>query len=341
MRAVPSRAAWWGSMVRIACQLGVLRAALGIDCVHAQPPPIDPPAARAFISNQGSHDVSVIELPSGREVRRLPVAAGPAGVAVDARHGQVYITSPDGRALTAFDTRTLQRRGEVQLGGGPVAIAVDREGEHIYISDWYQNQVLMIRAGTLEVERRINVGRVPAGLAVAPDGRRVYVAERDENRIAVIDTQSGTVIAHVAVGEHPFGLALDESGQRLFAVNVLSNNVTRIETDSLTASATIAVGNSPYCAVVAPDGRVFVSNQHGDSVSVIDGATARLLQTLAVGAYPEGIAVDDHALYVVSWMDEELEVFDLHSLSPILHVATGRNSRGFGAFLWRPVVPQP
>jgi len=37
---------------------------------------------------------------------------------------------------------------------------------------------------------------------------------------------------------------------------------------------------------------------------------------------------------VVSWMEEELDVIDLQTLKIIRRIPAGKNSRGFGRFMW-------
>jgi YVTN family beta-propeller protein len=141
------------------------------------------------------------------------------------------------------------------------------------------------------------------------------------------------------VGQHPFGLAINASGEMLVAVNVQTNDVSLIDTVLLHEKAKVSVGISPYCAVFSEDGRVFVTNQHSDSVSVIDVASSKMIKTIMVGAFPEGIEIDHGLLFVVSWMEEELDVIDLQTLKIIRRIPAGKNSRGFGQFIWSGIPP--
>ncbi len=292
----------------------------------------------AFITNQGSHDVSVVDLRSGVERQRITVAAGPAGVAVDGVHGRAYVTSPDGRALTEIPVRQPGRQRVLALEGGPVGIALDALRERIYVADWFGNQLLVVDVQAWQIVQRIALGHVPAGVAVSPDGGRVYVAERDDDTVAVIGVPENRVLTRIAVGHHPFGLALDRTGRQLFAVNVLSNDVSVIDLQAAVPQtvATVPVGQTPYCAVWTDDQRLWVTNQHGDSVSVIDLASRRVIATIATGAFPEGIDVDGGRVLVVSWMDEELDVIDRVTLQVTRRIGLGHNSRGFGQFVWHP-----
>ena len=101
--------------------------------------------------------------------------------------------------------------------------------------------------------------------------------------------------------------------------------------------ATVKVGKAPYGAALAADGALlYVTNQHADSVSVIDAGTLRVLSTLDGFAYPEGVAAHGERVYVVNWMDDNVSVLDARSGRALGTIATGQNSRGFGAFIGAP-----
>ena len=51
----------------------------------------------AYITNQGSHDVSVIDLASQQVVATVPVGRSPAGVVASSRAGKVFVSNPDSK----------------------------------------------------------------------------------------------------------------------------------------------------------------------------------------------------------------------------------------------------
>jgi YVTN family beta-propeller protein len=104
--------------------------------------------------------------------------------------------------------------------------------------------------------------------------------------------------------------------------------------------ATVKVGSAPYGAALANGGRLlYVTNQHGDSVSVIDADSLQVLRTLDGFGYPEGIAAEGDRVYVVNWMDDCVSVLDAASGASLARIPTGSNSRGFGAFIGAPLGP--
>jgi YVTN family beta-propeller protein len=126
---------------------------------------------------------------------------------------------------------------------------------------------------------------------------------------------------------------------------VQSNDVSVVDVRNLdrpVVLATVAVGKAPYGATLAAAGTLlYVTNQHDDTVSVVDAATLRPLRTLTGFGYPEGIAAFGGKVYVVNWMDDALSVLDAASGRLLTTVATGRNSRGFGDFIGQPDPTPP
>jgi YVTN family beta-propeller protein len=303
-------------------------------------------APYAYITNQGSHDVSVVDLASDRVVATVPVGRSPAGVAVSSRTGRVFVSNADSQSISVIDMQAQQVVATWPGGSGPVGIASAADGAHLYVADWYANRLRVYETLAVPTDSAtaatITVGRAPAGVAVLGSGPTVFVAERDDNSVAVVDTVARRVRARVAVGHHPFALLHDDARQRVYALNVLSNDVSVVDVRNLdhpVVLRTVAVGKAPYGAALAAGGRLlYVSNQHDDTVSVIDADSLQVQRTLTGFGYPEGVAAFADKVYVVNWMDDTLSVLDAHSGRELATVATGRNSRGFGDFIGHPLA---
>jgi YVTN family beta-propeller protein len=311
----------------------VMRIALGLaatvlaaaGAAHAEP--------FAYITNQGSHDVSVIDLALQRVVATVPVGRSPAGVVAASRTGMVYVSNPDSRSISVIDMRGHRLVDTLPAGDGPVGIDASPDGSHVFAADWYANRLLVFDRRERGAEPvAIAVGRAPAGVASASDGRTVFVAERDDDTVAAVDTVARRIVGRVSVGSHPFALLFDALRERLYALNVQSDDVSVIDTARLIVVATVKVGKAPYGAALAEHASLlYVTNQHADSVTVIDTATLTVRRTLTGFGYPEG----------VNWMDDAVSVLDAPSGRLLAQIATGRNSRGFGAFIGMPPAACP
>ena len=304
----------------------------------------------AYITNQGSHDVSVIDLATQKLVATVPVGRSPAGVVASSRAGRVFVSNPDSKTISVIDMRTQKVVATLVAGQGPVGIDAAPDGSRLYAADWFANRLLVFDTGVAAAATAardtpvasIEVGRAPAGVAASDRAGTVFVAERDDDSVALVDVNARRVRVRARVGSHPFALLFDAPRQRLYALNVQSDDVSVLDTrdpSRLNVIATVRVGKAPYGAALTADGRLlYVTNQHDDSVSVIDADTLTPLRTLTGFAYPEGVAAHDDRVYVVNWMDDNLSVLDAASGQALGTVATGKNSRGFGAFIGAPMT---
>ena len=296
----------------------------------------------AYITNQGSHDVSVIDLqPSPRVVATIAVGRSPAGVVASSRAGRAFVANPDSGDISVIDIATQRLIATWPSAAGAVGIDASADGQRLYVADWYGQRLQAFDAASGQPLVQAAVGRAPAGIAAA--GEVVFVAERDDDSVAVLDARTLALRGRVQVGAHPFALLFDGARQRLYALNVQSNDVSVLDVAEPAAPkllATVAVGKAPYGAALAHGGRLlYVTNQHDDSVSVIDADSLQPLRLLRGFAYPEGIAAHGDRVYVVTWMDDNVAVLDAASGAQLTSVATGRNSRGFGAFIAAPSTP--
>jgi PQQ-dependent catabolism-associated beta-propeller protein len=82
---------------------------------------------------------------------------------------------------------------------------------------------------------------------------------------------------------------------------------------------------------VAASGRVFVTNEKGDSVSVIDAKTNQVVKTVAIGKRPRGIglAPDGSAIYVAVSADNQIAVIDPTTLEVTGHFPSGDDPEAF------------
>ena len=153
-------------------------------------------------------------------------------------------------------------------------------------------------------------GTNPYGVTVV--GNRAYVANQGTNTVTVLDTSNAaapTLVRTITVGSAPTGLVASPDGSKVYVANRTSGTVSVINTatntvvDINTATTTIdsiKVGSQPeFLAVNASGSRLYVANYGSGTVSVIDTATNKVVDTntatttidsIKVGTNPRGIA---------------------------------------------------
>jgi len=109
----------------------------------------------AYITNQGSHDVSVIDIASQQVVHTIAVGRSPAGVVAASRAGKVFVSNPDSRDISVIDMREQRVVGTLAAGDGPVGIDASSDGTRVFAADWYANRLMVFdTAGSGPAVRR-------------------------------------------------------------------------------------------------------------------------------------------------------------------------------------------
>jgi YVTN family beta-propeller protein len=110
---------------------------------------------------------------------------------------------------------------------------------------------------------------------------------------------------------HPRALAFNPTTHKLYAVDQDGNRV--IVVDSKGARSSIAVGHAPNCIVVdAAVNRIYVVNTGSGNISVIDGATDRVVKTLPGEEHPYAIGFDAalRRAYVTNTYSNKITMID-------------------------------
>ena len=292
------------------------------------------PASTAYVTNQIGNSLSVVDLAAGKQIVEIAIGGKPAGIAVSFDKTRVFVASPESHEIIVVDTATNAVTTRASVGKGPLGIAVNPKSGVVYVADWYEHRLYALDPTTLAITATVATGLSPSGVAVAADGATIFTADRDSNQVSVIDASSFEILATLPTGERPFGITLDEPAARAYTANVAANTISVIDLKTRTRIRDVVVGLRPYAVARAGD-RLFVTNQHGESLSVIDAESLEPVATIRVGAFPEGIEADPsgRTIWVACWDANTLEQIDVATLKVAARIAVGDGPRAFGKFL--------
>ena len=232
----------------------------------------------AYVTNEGSNDVSVINTktntvvdldPATPGIQGIPVGIAPAGVAFTPNGKTAYVANLISNTVSVIDTKTntvvATINGEDESFSAPLAVAITPDGARVYVTNFGPfpqpgapppppSFVSVIDTKTNTVVATIGVGVLPEGVAISPNGRTAYVANEGSNTVSVIDTKTNTVvdldpttpeIEGIPVGMGPSGVAFTPNGRRAYVTNYFDNFVSVIDTKTNTVVDEITVG--PLC----------------------------------------------------------------------------------------------
>jgi hypothetical protein len=172
--------------------------------------------------------------------------------------------------------------------------------------------------------RVVEVGPAPEGIAADPRTGLVAIALRNPNELALVDGDSGETVRKVNLPESARHLDLAAPGGPVLVPAEGADSLLQVRLPEGEITDETPVGDFPHAAASAPGGRIFVANEKGSTVSVVeDGRETEVIQA---PFKPGGVAVTNDGLVgVVGVRALTLEVFDADTLQSV-----GRADAGEG-----------
>ena len=243
----------------------------------------------------------------------IPVGFSPLAAAVDQATDTVYVpTGPVGPATNLGSVYVIngstcnatvtsgcgQSAPTVTVGSNPIGVVVDPATHSVFVLDDEDSTVSVIDGAICNADRTAGCNQRPPDLAtgffpgyldvdLATD--TVYVSNQDENTVSVLDGGACTLThqsgcRHAAptttVGNGPNGIGVDQQTNTVYAANQDDN--------------TVSVINAAACN------------------TVVSSSCGRTWPTVATGAFPQAVTVDQttNTVYVANANDNTVSVID-------------------------------
>src|SRR3979411_787031 len=134
-------------------------------------------APLAYVSNEGSGSVSVIDTGTDKVIATLKAPTKPRGIALSADGKSLYISEQTSNSLLTIDTTTGATSSRTPLGESPEGIYLSADGKWLSAAIEENDQVLLVDTVTRKVERRLRMrGKIPEHAVFSPDGKLLYVS---------------------------------------------------------------------------------------------------------------------------------------------------------------------
>ena len=289
-----------------------------------------------LVGNKGEDTVSLVDLETGRELRRLQTGKAPHEIALSPDGRTAAVVSYGGTSVDLFDLARRERVGTVELGANarPHGLVWLRDGRLVATAEGRKS--LMVVAPDRRTVREIPTGQDGTHMvAVTTDGRRAYTANMSSGTISVIDLSRGAKLRDVPAGGQPEGIALSPDGRRLWVADRRGATLRVFEAASMRVLATMPTGRTPIRVLLSPDGRTAVTSNYGDgTLSLFDTRTMKPTRTIPVsGRGPSQqvtilFAPDGRRLYVAETGTDRVAEVDMASGKVLRRLPAGRQGDG-------------
>ncbi len=251
------------------------------------------------------------------------------GVAFDSEKA-IWIAEGDTGKIRLLDTANGTRRKLVSINTGDwhnsytADLAIDPARHILYVIDQANYRLVLVDTVKDTVISSIATGRMPFTIALSPDGNTAYVANLGMFRYHTLPAKNGIDFPAFGFPSPESAAALgDPNDRESNSVSVIDVHdpqkpaiTTWIRTGPAVGSTVsngagqptgTAVGGSAPVGILAVDDKVYISNSHSDSITVVNAADNKILGQIILrvpwllplrGFLPAGMAYDP----VTKWL---------------------------------------
>ncbi|MGB4781741.1 YncE family protein, partial [Candidatus Methylomirabilis sp.] len=160
---------------------------------------ITPNGTRAYVTNQGSNNVSVIDTATNAVTATITVGSSPAGVAITPNGARAYVANFGFNTVSVIDTATnTVVVSSIPVGLRPDFLAVSPDGASVYVPNQGLNTVSVIDTATNTVVDSLTVGTAPTGVAFTPVGIPVIPTLSDGALLLLLGAMAATLALRIA-----------------------------------------------------------------------------------------------------------------------------------------------
>lgn len=281
---------------------------LGIGPEHMD---ISPDSRYAYIGNFEDGSVSVLDLVTDREIKRLTGFAEPHNItflpdgskAYVANVGAHWVGVIDGRRhellkkiLIAKPTAPTQLQPDRYLSkiDGIVNVTLTLDGRTAYAADGDFNVVGVIDTREDRLVATIPVGDKPWRAYRSPDGTKMVVPNNGDETLSVIDISTNKVIATLEGG--PDMVGVNFSNGKAFVISSSSSFVYVYDLKRLKPTGRIKIGDNLTLETAATDAdgqRIYLACSTNHSIYEINGKTQQVIRIPDVGLFPWGTHIHE------------------------------------------------
>jgi YVTN family beta-propeller protein len=226
-------------------------------------------ADRVVVTTEGSQHLLIVDPSTGSIVTAVETAQRVSHmVALSQKLERAFVANIGSGSVTAIDLATGTKLADIPTGDGAEGIAITPDGGEVWVGNRGADTISIIDPDSLEIEATIPCPGFPIRVAMTPNGRHALVSAARSGEVVLFDVQERREVARSALDLSN----APDAAQRLFGDQFGQSPV-------------------PVGLVVSPTGnRAWVAATQADAVVAIEPGTLKVIDVLAAGREPDGMA---------------------------------------------------
>jgi YVTN family beta-propeller protein len=164
---------------------------------------VDHEELAAYVANSGNGTISVIDLPSRKELAQVPIGGVPMGLALTSDGRTLFATNRTADGVAVIDTAAAKVKRIVAISGQPVRCQLTPDEQKLVVTLIDSGELALVDVATLSLEKRLPIGQRVEGLLVTGDGRYVYAAAQADNKVVKVSLADWRPLLEIKTAERP------------------------------------------------------------------------------------------------------------------------------------------
>jgi YVTN family beta-propeller protein len=247
---------------------------------------IDDISHQAFIANEGSSNVSVIDTQTLKVVATLPCGKNPETVAFVPETDTVYVGNWGSGNVTMFNGTTLANAGSFASVSRPQQPVFDPDNHDLYFMGEYGGGTTVFNTSTGLVAATISTGPYGVAGAFDPINGRVFLL--DQSDLTILNGSTNALVNTVGIGSAGSSLVWDPSDHEVFTTDGTSPGTISVLNDTTGNLVTSwDDGGTPDGIIYNPERQeVDIANQGVGNISVVDSTSNSVVRYILVSYLP-------------------------------------------------------
>jgi YVTN family beta-propeller protein len=288
----------------------------------------------AVVLNSGEATVSLIDMPSRKVIKTVPVGKEPHHLMMTPDQKTLLIANAAGNDVVLMNPTTGELTGKIpdiidpyQIGYSPNHKWFVANGNRLDRVDIYHAQ-----GADLKLAKSVKLGKTPSHVAFTADSKIAFITLQDSNELAAIDLDSQTVLWKMTTGKVPAGVWMTPGDQYLLVGITGEDNVQVIDWKNRKEVKRILTGKGAHNFRPLGDKKhVFVSNRIASTISLINMQTLEKvgdITGLPAGPDDMEITPDGKTMWVTFRFSKKAGMIDIPSMKLGTVIPVGKSPHG-------------
>lgn len=173
--------------------------------------------SHVFVVNTQDASISLVNLASMKEEKRVPVGSRPYGIAVTPDQKLIAVGVEDEEKVKFLDARTFDFKGETAIGKmHNDHIIVSADGRSILVANFYSDDIFGIDIATKKEAFRIKGCSAPHVIKYGPKRERAFVTCKKVTGIALVDPSTRQLVKFHQINVNPRSLTFSEDESMVY-----------------------------------------------------------------------------------------------------------------------------